>query len=67
MFALPFKNNRIEFLKSHDLIAIEKLDRKLEIPITTIRQAMLIKRKIPEKYHKKIIKELKKYSFEKII
>lgn len=51
----------IDFLKSHELISIHGLEKKLGLSNGTISKAVDGRRGLPEKYHEKIISELKKY------
>ena len=53
----------LKFLKTHELISVHALEKKCGMPQSTIGQAQN-GRKVPEKYHESLIKELKRYGFK---
>lgn len=53
-----------EFLLNHILISVNGLEQLLQLPATTISQAMNGSRSIPEKHIFKIVCELANYGFE---
>jgi hypothetical protein len=54
----------INFLNTHPLINIHKLEDECRIPATTIAHAVEGRRNIPAKYFDSIDKVLKKYGFK---
>lgn len=53
----------IKFLKSHPLINVRGLEKKLKIPDTTLCNSIKGRRNIPKKYLFWISKELEQYGF----
>lgn len=53
----------INFLKAHELISINALEKKCGLPQSTIYKAQN-GRTLPEKYHESLIKELKRYGLK---
>lgn len=53
----------LAFLKSHDLIAIERLERKCNIPTTSLNRSLRTG-KLPKKYIKVLEETLKEYGFK---
>lgn len=56
----------ITWLQSHDLISINRLEKKIGIPQRVLSKVVkeLDGRTLPDKYHKDLITELKKYGFK---
>lgn len=56
----------IEWLQTHDLISINRLEKKVGIPQRVLSKVIkqLDGRDLPEKYHDDLIKELKRYGFK---
>jgi len=56
----------IEWLKTHELISINRLEKKIGIPQRVLSKVItgLDGRALPDKYHGGLIKELKKYGFK---
>jgi len=56
-------DNAIVWLRAHDLIAINRLEKKCGIPQRVLSKVVteLDGRSLPEKYHSALINELKKY------
>ena len=52
------------WLKEHDLITINRLEKKVGIPQRSLSKAMAGIRDLPEKYHADLIAELKKYGYK---
>ena len=51
----------INFLKAHELISINALEKKCGLSQGTMAHALNGSRGLPEKYHESLIKELKRY------
>lgn len=56
----------IEWLQAHDLISINRLEKKIGIPQRVLSKVVkkLDGRELPEKYHAGLFAELKKYGFK---
>lgn len=56
----------ITWLRGHDLIAINRLEKKVGIPQRVLSKVItgLDGRDLPEKYHDALIAEIKKYGFK---
>lgn len=56
----------IAWLREHDLISINRLEKKIGIPQRVLSKVVtgLDGRALPEKYHDALISELKKYGFK---
>lgn len=56
----------ITWLQEHELISINRLEKKIGIPQRVLSKVVkeLDGRTLPEKYHKDLITELKKYGFK---
>lgn len=56
----------IKWLRDHDLIAINRLEKKIGIPQRVLSKAItgIDGRSLPEKYHTLLFNELKKYGFK---
>lgn len=54
----------LDFFRTNDLISVKKLEDKLNLPATTIHQALCGSRDIPEKHLFNIIYELVQYGFK---
>lgn len=56
----------ITWLQEHDLISINRLEKKIGIPQRVLSKVVtgLDGRTLPEKYHATLIAELKKYGFK---
>lgn len=56
----------IKWLQTHELISINRLEKKIGIPQRVLSKVVkeLDGRELPEKYHNDLIKELKKYGFK---
>lgn len=56
----------IKWLQTHDLISINRLEKKIGIPQRVLSKVVkeLDGRALPDKYHKDLIAELKKYGFK---
>lgn len=56
----------IAWLQEHDLISINRLENKIGIPQRVLSKVVnqLDGRTLPDKYHKDLITELKKYGFK---
>lgn len=59
-----YSNIITEFLKSHSLISVNKIEEKLKIPPGTVAQAMAGNRFIPEKHIFPIIAHLADYGIK---
>lgn len=59
----------IAWLQEHDLITINRLEKKVGIPPRQLHKVLsgFEGRKLPEKYHAGLINELKKYGFKEIV
>lgn len=53
-----------DFLKTHELISVNSLEKKLSIPQSTIGQSLSGKRDIPQKHLFEIIHELIQYGLK---
>lgn len=51
----------VDFLRSHPLINVNALEKLLELPFTSVHQAVTGKRSIPKGHIFKILAELSKY------
>jgi hypothetical protein len=56
----------ITWLQEHDLISINRLEKKIGIPQRVLSKVVtgLDGRALPDKYHEALIAELKKYGFK---
>jgi hypothetical protein len=56
----------IVWLQEHDLISINRLEKKIGIPQRVLSKVItgLDGRALPDKYHEALIAELKKYGFK---
>lgn len=56
----------ITWLQTHDLISINRLEKKIGIPQRVLSKVVkeLDGRTLPDKYHKDLIAEIKKYGFK---
>lgn len=61
--AILLSNHFVDFLKSHDLISVHRLEAKLNIPKDTLRKAKAGKRHIPGKYFYDMALLLNDYGF----
>ena len=62
--AIFLSNHFVDFLKSHELISVHGLEKKLGIPKDTIRKAKEGHRAIPEKYFYEMGLVLVDYGFD---
>lgn len=56
--------NVLLWLKEHDLISINRLEKKVGIPQRSLSKAIAGIRDLPLKYHSDLITELKKYGYK---
>lgn len=59
-------NKAIAWLRTHDLISINRLEKKVGIPQRVLSKVItgLDGRTLPEKYHEALLTEIKKYGFK---
>jgi len=57
-------DNAFTWLKEHDLISINRLEKKVGIPQRSLSKAIVGIRDLPLKYHSDLMTELKKYGFK---
>jgi hypothetical protein len=54
----------IEWLRDHDLLSINRIERRVGIPQRVLAKALKGDRPLPEKYIRPLIKQLKKYGYK---
>lgn len=61
---LDWKDDAIDWVKTHDLISINRLEERVGIPQRVLAKAIAGSRALPEKYIGPLTVELKKYGFK---